>query len=352
MKDQLTQNNIENKIKQQSCLGSSPPNIDILLPLVQTRSIMAAVKLGIFETIGSGKLSLDQLSTELSLDKDTLERMLYVLVCAGFLTNNNDTYELNTISKRSFLRESPDNLIGFVEYSYVRWHLLDHLEDVLKTGAVFENHECLKTSEDWSSYQKAMFHYSKHIAQQIALLVPVKEHPKKLLDIGGGHGHYGAMICQKHPPMKSTVIDLPQAIESSKQIAIEEGFNDVVDFCPGDALTVEFDNNYDVVFIANLMHYFSPDQNLCLLEKVKKALKNKGTLAILCKGSIQLYKGSMNKGQNLLKANRLLLSRINVGERKYQLNEYKTWLESSGFTNMNVHKIGHGKIVLTAYKQN
>jgi hypothetical protein len=55
-------------------------------------------------------------------------------------------------------------------------------------------------------------------APLVADLVPVKPSAQTLLHIGS-HGLFGACMCRAHPPMRSTVLDLPDAVEQSRQLA-------------------------------------------------------------------------------------------------------------------------------------
>ena len=53
----------------------------------------------------------------------------------------------------------------------------------------------------------------------LARHVPVRKGATRLLDLAGSHGLMGATLCRKHPPMRSTVIDLPAAIEHARRLA-------------------------------------------------------------------------------------------------------------------------------------
>jgi len=217
----------------------------------------------------------------LSLNEESLTLLLNVLTGAGYLNVDNDHYRLSDISKNLLLRNSPDNLCVNVEYAYLRWKMIDQLENVIQTGKGVALHQSfLNDPDSWNTYQRSMFGFARTIANQIAPLVPVKPNAKKLLDIGGSHGLMGAKICKLHPPMTSTVFDLPDAIAQAQKIGESEGLDDYVSYQAGDALADDLGNNYDVVFVGNLMHHFSEEQNRLLIQKITKALSPNGTLSI------------------------------------------------------------------------
>jgi cyclopropane fatty-acyl-phospholipid synthase-like methyltransferase len=80
--------------------------------------------------------------------------------------------------------------------------------------------------------------------------------------------------------MRSEVLDLPEAVEQSRQLAHAEGLNDVVSHRTGNALTDDLGHGYDVVFLGNILHHFSPDQSKALLARIRNSMSPDGTVAI------------------------------------------------------------------------
>ena len=79
-----------------------------------------------------------------------------------------------------------------------------------------------------------MLETARFDAPVLARHVPVREGATRLLDLGGSHGLMGATLCRKHPPMRSTVLDLAAAIEHARALAAREGIADVVEHRAGD----------------------------------------------------------------------------------------------------------------------
>jgi hypothetical protein len=81
--------------------------------------------------------------------------------------------------------------------------------------------------------------------------------------------------------LKSTVLDLPAAIESASAIAKRYDKDGLVTYVAGDALTDDLGTElYDLVMINNVVHHFNNEQNSMLAKKVSKALKPGGVYAI------------------------------------------------------------------------
>jgi predicted O-methyltransferase YrrM len=308
------------------------PVLDTLLPLVQTRAIMAAGRLGIFDGIGHESRTAGQLAHALSLDAECLELVLRVLQCAGYVTLERNQYRLTELARNTLLPDSPSKLSAYVEWSYFQWGWIEQLEDVVKTGEGADAHQTLGPSPNWAIYQRAMLEIAQMMAPAVASLVPIKAGAQKMLDIGGSHGLYGAMICRQQPPMRSEVLDLPEAVEHARKLAQEIGIDDVVTHRGGNALVDDLGGDYDLVFVADTAHHFTLDQNRDLFRRAESALTPSGTVAIWD------YERPNPEAEPELAGDALaLFFRITSTAQCYTSADYADWLESAGFVDVKPH---------------
>ncbi len=332
---------------EEMILNSLKPDFDVYVWVIQARAIMASFRLGVFEAIGSETHTADQIARKTVLNADALEQLLKVLVCAGYAVYDDHRYGLTELARNTLLNDSPQPLSASVEYAYVRWRMLDHLEEVIKTGKGVDIHDgFLISSQDWSAYQRMMLEMSRRVAREVAELVPVREDARKLLDAAGAHGFYGAMICRKHPPLCSVVFDLPEAVEQSRKLAMAEGIDDVVSFRSGNVLTDDFGGLYDVVFAGNICHHFNPDQNQRFFHRISEILTPGGTMAILggeaCK---------MTENPELFEAVASLMFRVNSSGQLYKSADYVRWAESAGLADLRIHHgVSHSSLLVTGRK--
>jgi 2-polyprenyl-3-methyl-5-hydroxy-6-metoxy-1,4-benzoquinol methylase len=102
-----------------------------------------------------------------------------------------------------------------------------------------------------------------------------------MLDIGGSHGLYSIELCKKYPSLRSTILELPGAIDRASQIAAKHGLTDRITYKSGNALTDELGEQvYDLVMINNVVHHFTVEQNIALAKKIYSALKSGGLYGI------------------------------------------------------------------------
>jgi predicted O-methyltransferase YrrM len=333
---------------EEKALKSSPvakPLFDPFLPPIQARSIMAGVRLGIFKAIGQRTRPAEEIARELSLDSECLQLLLRVLTCAGYVNQQGDQYRLTELTRMTLLPDSPVQLSGWVEYNYVHWNVIDKLEQVLKTGKGIGLHQSIGDPANWAIQQKAMLETARPAAPMVASLVPVKDNAKKMLDIGGSHGLYGAMICRNHPPMRSEVLELPEAVEHARKLGQLEKIDDVVSHRAGDALKDDLGRDYDAVFLGSITHHFTPDQNQKLLQRIKKALTRGGTVAIW-----DFKRPDQDAEPDLVGDGMALFFRITSAAQCYTLDDYIEWIKSAGFVDIKVQPtpFAPANILLTA----
>jgi predicted O-methyltransferase YrrM len=306
---------------------------DPFLPVLQARSIMAGVRLGIFGAIGREVRMLDDLASDLSLDADALKLMMRVLTCAGYVSCEDGRYRLTELASMTLLPDSPARLSAWVQFNYVHWRIIARLEEVLQTGEGIEPHRCLEGEADWAVQQRAMLETARPAASWVAGQVPVRSGARTMLDVGGSHGLYGAMICRAHPPLRSEVIELPEAIDHARSLAREEGIDDVVTHRAGDVLTDDLGrHSCDLVFLGNVVHHFTMEQNQDLFRRIRAALRAEGTVAVW-----DFRQPDAAAAPDLVGDGLALLFRISSGGRCYTPDEIVEWLKSAGFDDIRIH---------------
>lgn len=259
---------------------------DALIPLIQTRSLMAAVQVGIPDAIGTGRVSAADVARSCNLDSATVEMLLRVLASAGYVSVSGDSrrkfalYRLSSLGRRTLLPGSPLEARGYLMWNFVQWQLLEGLEELLRTGRGLDLHKTLDGKQKWQWYQQGMLDVSRVAAPILAKLVPVRSGARRLLDIGGSHGLLGAAICRRHPPMRSIVLDLAATIEQARAIAHSVGIDDIVEHTAADVLTDELPPNADAVLLSNVIHHFTKDDAIRVLQKAHAALNSGGTVAV------------------------------------------------------------------------
>jgi cyclopropane fatty-acyl-phospholipid synthase-like methyltransferase len=94
---------------------------------------------------------------------------------------------------------------------------------------------------------------------------------KRLLDIGGGTGSWSIAIAQRHQNITAAILELPTAVELARSRVATAGVRQRITVITGDAMAGELPAGYDVFLLANLIHYWSAEQNQDLFRRVRRA---------------------------------------------------------------------------------
>jgi ubiquinone/menaquinone biosynthesis C-methylase UbiE len=338
----------ENDVEAQVLASMVPrPILDTVLPQIQARSIQVGVRLGVFEAIGKDVRTADEVASARGLNAECVELLLRVLSCAGYVERSGGAYRLTELSRGSLLRDSPAPQAAFLEFNYLQGAVFDNLEAVVRTGRGMDFHQKLDDPADWDLYQRAMLDVAQISAPRAADLMPIKPGARSMLDLAGGHGLYGAMMCRRHPPMRSQVVDLPPAVEAAQKLAREAGFDDVVTYRAGDLLEDDLGHGHDAAFIANAIHHFTPDQIRRLLRRAYSALTPGGTIGIW-----DMKRPGADSERELGGDGWALIFRVTSNGQAYTIEDFSEWLVASGFVDIAVSPTPFGfmQVLVSGWK--
>jgi SAM-dependent methyltransferase len=263
-------------------LGLVPtPLVDTSATFILARTILTATKLGLFEALAGRARTAVEVATVCATDVTATSKLLDALVSAGYLRAGGGHYRLAPVARTWLLQASRMSLYDALLFADIEWGWMTRLEDFVRTGKPLDFHTSM-TPDEWGLYQRAMRSLANIGAPEVARKLPVPLGARDVLDIGGGHGHYSAALCRRHSKLHATVLDLPQAIEHAAPLLAQEGMGRRVVHWAGDALVENLGNDaYDVVLIAQLVHHFDETTNRALVQRVARALRPGGYLAIL-----------------------------------------------------------------------
>jgi len=253
------------------------PLIETQIAFSMARSIMSGVKLGVFEAAGDAPRSSLEIAKICSTNPGATEKLLNTLTACGYFTYENGVYALTPKSKKWLLRRSPQNLCDKMLFQFYEWDSVEGYEAFVRTGQTIAGHDAMEGDDYWNIYQRGMRNLAGIAAGEVADRIPVPPNARDMLDIGGSHGFYSVALCRKHPNLKSVILDLPNAVKQSSPILAEEKMGDRVTHRIGNALTDDLgERSVDIVFMSQLAHHFTDEQNREVIKRIARALRPAG----------------------------------------------------------------------------
>jgi ubiquinone/menaquinone biosynthesis C-methylase UbiE len=262
--------------------GLAPtPVVDTFHAVIVARAVVSATSLGVFDALAEAPATAPDLATVLGVHAGALDKLLALLVAAGYLRFGRAGYALSPLARKWMVADSPQSIRDVMLLRLLEWQVIDQTEAFVRTGKALDVHDIIR-GDQWVTYQRGMRALARLTVDEVVRRVKLPSGGTAMLDIGGGHGAYSVGFCRAHPELRATVLDLAAAVAAAAPILAEEKMGRRVVHRVGDALTDDFgDQAWDLIFIAQLVHHFDANTNAALIRHAAAALKPTGRLAIL-----------------------------------------------------------------------
>ena len=298
---------------------------------VEARIIQAAVELGIFDTLGNGSERSGSLAASLHLDPRSTELFLNALAALKLLAKNGDSFALTPVAAKYLVRTSARYLGGMILFDASLWNCWERLPDAVRSGKPARPPNMYQDdARETGIFIHAMDSLVK--ARGDAEIVARVIHWKKvtsLLDIGSGPGTYPIYLCRQFPELGATIFDLPGTLKITEGYVREAGLEKRISLVPGDYRADFIPGIYDVVFLSNIIHGESYDENQRLIGKLFSNLKPGGKIIIkdhiLDESRTEPSVGAVFS---------LLMLLTTASGRCYSFEEVGIWMERAGFSHV------------------
>lgn len=251
---------------------------NIALLYQYSRVILSALELDLFSVLGSRAWPIASLARRLKVSVRGLDILCRNLAALGLLVKKGSSYGNTFLARRDLNRHSLGYRAEYLDLIKNHWDDFAQLTDSVRTGRPIDADQ--PDTPAWRRrFTWAMHHRSREQAKRIARIVKLGK-ARTLLDLGGGPGTYAMAFLAENPHLQATVADRPAALQIARKIAATQPARARLSFVPLDFMAEPLPGLYDVVWLSNVIHIYSPAQNLALLRKIRKALKPGGCLLI------------------------------------------------------------------------
>ncbi|HEY5626835.1 MAG TPA: methyltransferase [Nitrospira sp.] len=302
------------------------------LPLV----ILTALELNLFTTIGTRTWLLPDLARELKVSERGLRILCRNLAMAGLLLKKGDRYRNGRLAATALNANDPAYRGPYLRLITSHWKDWARLAESVRTGAPLDKDE--PEAPDYRrQFTWAMHHRTLETAPNIAAQISFKG-AKTLLDLGGGPGTYAMAFLAKNPGLRATVCDRPAALEVAREIAATHKAGSRLSYLPLDLLTEDIPGPFDVIWYSNVLHIYSPEQNLALFRRAKAALAPGGRF-IIQDALLHDREGLFPEEASLFALSMLLFTETG---NTYSVAETTRWLKLAGFAPVRLLKTKKG----------
>ncbi len=252
--------------------------LQIASGFMAAKHLFAASELGIFEALAEGPIDLAGLAARTGLTRRAARISADAMVALGLLDRRGDEYA-NTRVARTFLGgASPADVRPLLRFwdkiSFPAWV---NLAEALARGPEREIVDLDESLQPIAAAGIEAFQAGPSSALSEILQLPDR---CRLLDIGGGTGSWSIALARRFPGATATVLELPSVVPIARERIAQNGLADRIDVQAGDAVAGELPSGYDAFLVANVVHYWSPEQNRTVLRNIRMAAEPGALLAL------------------------------------------------------------------------
>lgn len=309
---------------------------DAVLAFRLPRVLLSALELDVFSVMGRRSWTAKALARALSADERALDILCRNLASVGLLRKNGMRYQTSRVSRIFLDRRGPDGKGDYLDLLIRQWNAWDQLTQALRSGKPVDADEP-ETPEYRRAFSWAMHQRSIEPARAVARQLRLGQ-ARSLLDLGGGPGTYALAFLAQYPRLQATLMDRPAALEVAKAIAHSAKGGSRLSYYSLDFFRDPIPGTYDVIWLSNVIHIYSPQENLRLFKTLRANMNPHGKIYI--QDTFLLDKEGLSPLETNLFAVTMLLC-TETGNT-YKAATVRKWLKMAGFRPGRLIKLAEG----------
>jgi SAM-dependent methyltransferase len=316
--------------------------LELFLGFWISRTVMAAVELGVFEALEGEPLDLAGAQTALGLRPRPAAALLDTCVATGLLDKEGNRYRNSALASRFLWSGSEHSLRNYVLDERWCWEAWGQLETALRSDV----QQVPPDEEGYHAFPEEYFldflhGHSLVMGERLAGAVDFSG-VRRMLDLGGGSGAVSIALCRRFPDLEAVVVDqAPVAARAGEHVS-RAGLGKRIEVRAGNLFADRLPDGCDAAVLANLLHDFAPHRCQEILARVAVALPPGGRVILL-----EIVPDDERRGPPLAVAFAAAMIVNTAGGDAYTLPQYQAWLEEAGFTEVRSVPIP-GRMVTTA----
>jgi SAM-dependent methyltransferase len=309
--------------------------VDTHAAMLLSSTLNAAAELGLFDALAARPLTAEEAAAACSAAARPTALLLDALESSGYLRFKDGRFALTSRARPWLLSTDPSSIRDKLLLQAIEWRWMEELADFIRSGRPLEFHGSMSDDER-ALYHRGMRALAGIAGREVAKRVPIGRHARRMLDIGGSHGHFAAELCRRYLALSAEVMDLPDAIVASAPLLAAEGLGERLVHVPGDAATADLGvEQYDLVLMSNLAHHLTDEQNGDLARRAARALRPGGAFVI--QEPARTHPGRTGQIPALLGLYFAMQSR--PGVRTWTVAEMAGWQRSAGLKVLRARRL-------------
>ncbi|OGL48735.1 MAG: hypothetical protein A3C43_08110 [Candidatus Schekmanbacteria bacterium RIFCSPHIGHO2_02_FULL_38_11] len=309
--------------------------------------LIAANQLDIFDAL-SLKKTAQEVAKKINGKLRGTEILLNALTAMGYIKKVNEFY-MNTPFSEKYLVKGKETYMGSaLGHYYQMWKDWGNLVDIVKNGSgdiQFEKKFLETDANQTEVFIDTMYQLGQQDSVTLASKLDLKG-VKRVLDVGGGPGHYSFAMIEKNPQIRATVLDLPLTLRVTKKYIKKRNMTGKVDTIEGDFTKDDYRKGYDLILLSHVLHSNSLKDCQKMINKSYRALNGGGRIVI---HEFVLNDDKFTPPDAAIFSVNML---VNTKEgASYSISEITSLLKSAGFKNFRHGRVTERSGFVVGYKE-
>jgi 3-hydroxy-5-methyl-1-naphthoate 3-O-methyltransferase len=325
--------------------GDPDDVLELFLGFWISRTVMAAVEMGVFEALEGRALDIAEAGAALGgVAERPARALLDTCVAVRLLDKADGRYTNSPLASRFLHAGSEYSLRNYVLDERWCWGAWGRLEDALRADA----QQLPPDEEGYHAFPAEFFYdflhgHSLAMAERLAEAVDLSD-VRRIMDVGGGSGAVSIALCRRFPDLTAVVVDQEPVAGRAAEHVDRAGLSERITTHAANLFVDPFPSGCDAAVVANLLHDFSPGRGAEILARVAGALPAGGRLVVM-----EIVPDDERTGPPLAVAFAAAMVVNTAGGDAHTAAQYREWLAEAGFTDIRRHRLP-GRMVTTAFE--
>jgi hypothetical protein len=337
--------------------GKAQQILDIATRFAESKSLMAAVEIGLFTNLHGAPGTAREICERLGLHERAIVDYLHLLTRLGLLEKNGEIFNNSEAADQFLVATSPDYIGDSIEHLssalYPGWGQFTKMlctEPGPDDDSAADNHtrqfyaELVKDEARLAKFLDGLDSYNSIPPSALTGILDWNRYTT-VADVGGARGRHVAYIAARHQHLTTKIVDLPQLEPFAVKLMTSLGLAERVRFHAVDFFAEELPDA-DVVILGDVLHNWSIP--------VRRMLVCKAFSAVHAGGALLVYDRMLDDNRedisNLIASLNLFIATHGAGS-EYTVSQCRDYMSGAGFSDILAKPAGDtGHSLVVGYK--
>jgi hypothetical protein len=201
------------------------------------------------------------------------------LVALQLVTREDGGYRNGEAASACLVPGAPAWQGDILRHTQASWEAWAQLPQCVATGDCSNVREHELSGVALRNFILGMDNVASFAAPEVLRAVDLSRY-ENMLDLAGGPATYSSVFLKAHPRLRATLFDRAAVIALAREKVAAAGLEERFSYIAGDCLADSYGGPYDLVFLSNIIHSFSPAQNEAVVRRAHEALSPGGSIVI------------------------------------------------------------------------